>query len=109
MGIERQFAGTILCWAISLFYIVSSSPTSCFYFLDFTNEKIIKDYIARKGLEVDFKINCLASKSIGGRKEEYPHVYVCMYICMYVFPKSLPKVLNQKIFYHLQRSSPLGV
>ena len=73
---------------------------------------IIKDYIVRKGLEFNFKINCLAFKSIGGRKEEYPCMHVC--VCMYIYiqkkkKKNLPKVLNQTIFYHLKRSYPPGV
>ena len=44
---------------------------------------IIKDYIVRKGLEFNFKINCLAFKSIGGGKEEYPCMHVC--VCMYIY------------------------
>ena len=71
---------------------------------------IIKDYIVREGLEFNFKINCLTSKSIGGRKEEYPCMYVFVCIYTYIFQKkSLPKVLNQTVFCHLQRSSPPGI
>ena len=52
---------------------------------------IIKDYIVRKGLEFNFKINCLTFKSIGGRKEEYPCMYVCVCVCMYIYiPKKKP-------------------
>lgn len=43
---------------------------------------IIKDYIVRKGLEFNFKINCLTSKSIGGRIPL--HVCVCVYMYIYI-------------------------
>ena len=56
---------------------------------------IIKDYIVRKGLEFNFKINCLTSKSIGGRKEEYPCMYVCVCICTYIFHKKPFKQQNR--------------
>lgn len=54
---------------------------------------IIKDYMARKKLEFNFKIHCLTSKSIGRRKEKCPHMYVYMYVCI---PEKLSKGFESK-------------
>lgn len=60
---------------------------------------IIKDYIGREGLEFNFKINCLTSKSIGGRKEEYPCMYVFICIYTYIFQKKPSKGFKSNSIY----------